>query len=56
MAIMPRRVKMGSVVHADHGTQFTYRTFTEQIQGAGLMPSFGSDGDAFDDATMASFW
>jgi putative transposase len=30
--------------------------FTIHIQDAGLMPSFGSVGDAFDNAMMESFW
>ena len=56
MAIKQRRVKKGSIVHADHGTQFTSWAFTERIRDAGLMPSFGSVGDAFDNAMMESFW
>jgi transposase InsO family protein len=56
MAIKQRRVKKGSIVHADHGVQFTSWSFTERIRDAGLMPSFGSVGDAFDNAMMESFW
>ena len=37
-------------------TQFTSWSFTERIREAGLMPSFGSVGDAFDNAMMESFW
>ena len=48
MAIKQRRVKKGSVVHADDGVQFTSWSLTERIRDAGLMPSFGSVGDAFD--------
>jgi putative transposase len=55
MAIKQRRVKKGSIVHADHGVQFTSWSFTERIRDAGLMPSFGSVGDAFDNALMESF-
>ena len=44
------------MVHADHGVQFTSWCFTERIRDAGLMPSFGSVGDAFDNAMMESFW
>jgi putative transposase len=36
--------------------QFTSWSFTEPIRDAGLMPSFGSVGDAFDNAMMESFW
>lgn len=56
MAIKQRRIKRGSIVHADHGSQFTSWSFTERIRDAGLMPSFGSVGDAFDNAMMESFW
>jgi transposase InsO family protein len=56
MAIKQRRVKQGGIVHADHGVQFTSWSFTERIRGAGLLPSFGSVGDAFDNAMMESFW
>jgi transposase InsO family protein len=56
MAIKQRRVKKGSIVHADHGTQFTSWSFSERIREAGLMPSFGLVGDAFDNAMMESFW
>jgi transposase InsO family protein len=44
------------VVHADHGVQFTSWAFTNKIRSAGLMPSFGSIGDAYDNAMMESFW
>jgi transposase InsO family protein len=56
MAIKQRRVKKGSVVHVDHGVQFTSWSFTERIRDAGLMPSFGSVGDAFDNAMVESPW
>jgi putative transposase len=56
MAIGQRRVKRGSIVHADHGVQFTSWAFTDKVRRAGLMPSFGSVGDAFDNAMMESFW
>ena len=35
--------------------QFTAWAFTDKVRRAGLMPSFGSVGDAFD-AMMESFW
>ena len=37
-------------------SQFTSWPFTERIRDAGLVPSFGSVGDAFDNAMMESFW
>lgn len=56
MAISQRTVRAGGIVHADHGVQFTSWAFTEKVRTAGLMPSFGSVGDAFDNAMMESFW
>ena len=37
-------------------SQFTSWSFTERVREAGLMPSFGSVGDAYDNAMMESFW
>ena len=56
MAIQQRKIKRGSIVHADHGVQFTSWAFTDKVRQAGLMPSFGSVGDAFGNAMMESFW
>ena len=36
--------------------QFTSWSFTERVREAGLMPTFGSVGDACDNAMMESFW
>ena len=36
--------------------QFTSWAFTNKIRAAGLMPSFGSIGDGYDNAMMESFW
>ena len=55
MAIKARR-PVATIVHADHGTQFTSWAFTERIRASGLMPSFGSVGDGLDNAMMESFW
>ena len=48
MAISQRQTRKGGIVHADHGVQFTSWAFTDKVRTAGLMPSFGSVGDAFD--------
>ena len=45
MAIGNRRPEPGTVVHADHGPQFTSWAFGERIRSAGLLPSFGTVGD-----------
>jgi len=56
MAIKNRHPKLGGVVHADHGVQFTSWAFTDRVRKASLMPSFGSVGDGLDNAMMESFW
>jgi transposase InsO family protein len=45
-----------TIVHADHGSQFTSWAFTERVRQAGLMISMGTVGDALDNALMESFW
>jgi len=54
MAIKQRKPPPGGVVRADHGVQFTSWAFTNKIRSAGLMPSFGSIRDAYDNAIDAS--
>jgi transposase InsO family protein len=56
MAIKQRKPRTGGVVHVHHRVQFHPWAFTNKIRSAGLMPSFGSIGDAYDNATMESFW
>ena len=56
MAIKQRKVRRGGIVHADHGVRCPSWSFTERVRSAGLMPSFRSVGDAFDNAMMESFW
>lgn len=56
MAIKNRNPPAGGIVHADHGVQFTSWAFTNKIRAAGLMPSFGTIGDGYDNAMMESFW
>ncbi|MET3948888.1 hypothetical protein ABIB49_003614 [Arthrobacter sp. UYCu512] len=56
MAMRNRRPVPGGIVHADHGVQFTSWAFTNKIRSAGLMPSFGTIGDGYDNAMMESFW
>ncbi|ADP84443.1 IS3 family transposase [Pseudofrankia inefficax] len=46
----------GGIIHADHGTQFTSWTFTERAHRAGLLPSLGTVGDAYDNAVAEAFW
>src|SRR6266536_2267690 len=46
----------GTLIHSDHGTQFTSWAFTERAKRSGLLPSMGSIGDCFDNAVVESFW
>lgn len=55
MAIRARIPAPGGIVHADHGVQFTSWAFTQKIRSAGLLQSFGTVGDALDNAMMESF-
>ncbi len=48
MAISNRKPKDGSVVHSDHGSQFTSWAFSKRVKGAGLALSMGRVGDAYD--------
>ena len=56
MAISNRTPPAGTVIHSDHGSQFTSWAFSERVRQAGLVPSMGSVGDAFDNAVIESFW
>lgn len=56
MAIQNRRPAPGTLIHSDHGTQFTSWAFTRRAQESGLVPSMGSIGDCFDNAVIESFW
>ena len=56
MAVARRRPDAGLIHHSDHGSQFTSWTFSERVRQAGLVPSMGTVGDAFDNAVIESFW
>ncbi|GAA2841627.1 hypothetical protein GCM10010471_25330 [Leucobacter komagatae] len=56
MALRSRTPDPGGIVHADHGVQFTSWAFAQKFRSAGLLSSFGSVGDALDNAMMESFW
>ena len=45
-----------TVIHSDHGSQFTSWAFTENVRRLGLVGSMGTVGDCYDDAPMESFW
>jgi len=57
MAIDRREAERGkTVIHSDHGTQFTSWAFTERARQSGLVPSMGSVGDCYDNAMIEAFW
>jgi putative transposase len=45
-----------TVLHSDHGSQFTSWAFGQRLRSAGLMSSMGTVGDCYDNAMMESFW
>ena len=57
MAIQRRAPVVGAtLIHSDHGTQFTSWAFTERAKQSGLVPSMGSIGDCFDNSVAESFF
>lgn len=57
MAVVRRTPKNGeTILHSDHGTQYTSWAFGQRLRKAGLLGSMGSIGDCYDNAMMESFW
>ena len=57
MAVLRRTPQDGeTILHSDHGTQYTSWAFGQRLQKAGLLGSMGSVGDCYDNAMMESFW
>ena len=56
MAIWRRKPEAPVVHHSDQGTQYTSLTFSRRLREAGIAPSMGSRGDAYDNALAESFW
>ena len=56
MAIKNRTPPSGTVIRSDHGVQFTSWAFSQHVNAAGLLPSLGTVGDAYDNAMQESFW
>lgn len=55
MAIRQRRSK-GVIHHSDQGSQYTSLAFGKRCREAGVRPSMGSVGDAYDNALCESFF
>jgi putative transposase len=45
-----------TILHSDHGTQYTSWAFGQRLRAAGLHPSMGTIGDCYDNSMMESFW
>jgi putative transposase len=57
MAVTRRQPEQGkTVLHSDHGTQYTAWAFGKRIREAGILGSMGTVGDCYDNAMMESFW
>jgi putative transposase len=56
MALIRRQPKRGLVHHSDRGSQYTSLAFGKTMQAAGVLPSMGRRGDAFDNALAESFF
>jgi putative transposase len=57
MAVIRRSPNHGeTVLHSDHGSQYTSWAFGQRLQKAGLLGSMGSVGDCYDNSMMESFW
>jgi putative transposase len=55
MALHNRQLSGSTVIHSDHGVQFTSWAFTKRAKESGLLPSMGSVGDCYDNAMIESF-
>lgn len=57
MAIVRRQPADGqTILHSDHGSQYTAWAFGQRLRNAGLLGSMGSVENCFDNAMMESFW
>src|SRR5581483_7091203 len=57
MARWRRKPKAGNtIVHSDHGTQYTSWAFGHRLRQAGLLGSMGSIGDCYDNSMIESFF
>ena len=56
MAFERRRPDQRVIHHADRGAAYTSLAFGQQLERLGIAASFGSTGDAFDNAAVESTW
>ncbi len=45
-----------TILHSDHGSQYTSWAFGQRLRTAGLLASMGTVGDCYDNSMMESFW
>jgi putative transposase len=55
MAVTQRKPR-GVIHHSDRGSQYTSTAFGKRCREAGIMPSMGAVGDAYDNAMAESFF
>lgn len=48
--------KEETILHSDHGSQYTAWAFGQRLRAAGILPSMGTVGDCYDNSMMESFW
>jgi len=57
MATLRRKPQQGgTILHSDHGSQYTAWAFGKRLEAAGILPSMGTIGDCYDNSMMESFW
>jgi putative transposase len=56
MAVGQRRPQRQLIHHSDHGCQYTSYAYGKRCREAGIMPSMGTVGDAYDNAMAESFF
>ncbi len=56
MAVERRDPRQAPIHHSDRGSQYTSLAFSQRLSALGLVQSFGSTGDCYDNAAMESFW
>jgi putative transposase len=56
MAVARRDPVIPPLHHSDKGCQYTSLDFTNRLHDLGLVPSYGSTGDCYDNAAMETFW
>jgi putative transposase len=56
MAVTRRTHHDSTILHSDHGSQYTSWAFGKRLRDAGLLGSMGTIGDCYDNAMMESFW